>query len=89
MRRQQVFRVARRLRALLGEASGEEARIDKWGPTVMLPQLLGTAARAYLFLTENAVELSVYPADTLSQARAFYTRTGMIEAVLALAQQPG
>lgn len=62
---------------------------DKWGPTVMLPQLLRTAARAYLFLTENAVELSVYPADTLSQARAFYTRTGMIEAVLALAQQPG
>lgn len=83
------FRVARRLRALLGEASGKEARIDKWGPTVMLPQLLGTAARAYLFLTEDAVELSVYPADTLLQARAFYTSTGAIEAVRALAQQPG
>lgn len=82
------FRVARRLRALLGEAAGQEARIDKWGPTVALPELLGTAARAYLFCTPG-VELSLYPADTLSQARAFYTRTGAIDAVQALAQQPG
>lgn len=82
------FRVARRLRALLVEAAGQEARIDKWGPTVALPALLGTAARAYLFATPN-VELSLYPADTLSQARAFYTRTAAVDAIKALAQRPG
>jgi hypothetical protein len=82
------FRVARRLRALLGEAAGQEARIDKWGPTVALPELLGTAARAYLFCAPG-VELSLYPADTLSQARAFYARAGVIDAVQALAAQPG
>lgn len=82
------FRVMRRLRALLGEASGQEARIDKWGPTVGLPELLGTAARAYLFSTPRGVELSVYPADTLSQARAFYARPGTVAAIKELARGP-
>jgi hypothetical protein len=82
------FRTNRRLRALLGEASGLEGRIDKWGPTVDLPELPGTASRAYLFLVENAIELSVYPADTLSQARAFYTRPGAVAALLSLTSDP-
>jgi hypothetical protein len=82
------FRTRRRLRGLLGEAAGGEARIDKWGPTVDLPELPGTASRAYLFLTDGAIELSVYPADTLSQARAFYARPAAVAALLALAVDP-
>jgi len=82
------FRTERRLRALLGEGVSREARIDKWGPTVDLPELPGTASRAYLFGSDAAVEVSVYPADTLSQARAFYTRPGAVSAVRALVQDP-
>jgi hypothetical protein len=82
------FRTRRRLRALLGEAAAREARIDKWGPTVELPELPGTAARAYLFSTDGGIELSVYPADTLSQARAFYARPAAVAALLALAGDP-
>lgn len=82
------FRTRRRLRALLGEAAAREARIDKWGPTVELPELPGTAARAYLFSTDGGIELSVYPADTLSQARAFYTRPAAVAALLSLANDP-
>ncbi len=82
------FRTGRRLRALLGEAAAREARIDKWGPTVELPELPGTAARAYLFSTDGGIELSVYPADTLSQARAFYTRPGAVAGLLTLAADP-
>jgi hypothetical protein len=84
-----AFRTGRRLRALLAEASGREARIDKWGPTVDLPELPGTASRAYLFHLKDGIELSVYPADTLSQARAFYTRPAAVAALHALAKEPG
>jgi hypothetical protein len=82
------FRTRRRLRGLLGEAAGGEARIDRWGPTVDLPELPGTASRAYLFPTERTIELSVYPADTLSQARAFYARPAAVSALLALVVDP-
>jgi hypothetical protein len=82
------FRTRRRLRALLGEAAARDARIDKWGPTVELPELPGTASRAYLFLVEGGIELSVYPADTLSQARAFYARPAAVAALLTLAKEP-
>ncbi len=82
------FRTRRRLRALLGEAAARDARIDKWGPTVELPELPGTASRAYLFPVDGGIELSVYPADTLSQARAFYTRPAAVAALLALASEP-
>jgi hypothetical protein len=83
-----AFRINRRLRALLGEASGREAKIDKWGPTVELPELPDTAARAYIFSTEANIEVSVYPADTLSQARAFYDKPEIVSAVRALAEGP-
>ncbi len=82
------FRTRRRLRALLGEAAARDARIDKWGPTVELPELPGTASRAYLFPVDGGIELSVYPADTLSQARAFYTRPAAVAALLSLAIDP-
>jgi len=82
------FRTRRRLRALLGEAAARDARIDKWGPTVELPELMGTASRAYLFPADGGIELSVYPADTLSQAQAFYARPAAVAALLTLASDP-
>lgn len=48
----------------------------------------GTAERAYLFADDTGVELSVYPADILSQARAFYTRPTAVAALLALDMDP-
>jgi hypothetical protein len=82
------FRTGRRLRALLGEAAAREARIDKWGPRVELPELPGTASRACLFSANGGIEMSVYPGDTLSQARAFYTRPAAVARVLSLAKDP-
>ena len=52
-----------RARAERAEASGRESRI-KWGPTLDLP-----SRRTYLFHVEDGIELSLYPADALSQAR--------------------
>lgn len=83
------FRIARRLRALLGESTSQEARIDKWGPTVGIPLTPGTGDRAYLFYKDAGVELSIYPADTLSQAREFYSHHAATEAILKLADEPG
>ena len=85
------FRIARRLRALLSQASGREAQIDKWGPTLELPHLPGTGSRAYLLSTGEplGVELSLNPADTLSQAREFYGNTDVVEAVRKLDELPG
>ncbi|HEY7953582.1 MAG TPA: hypothetical protein VID70_11420 [Solirubrobacteraceae bacterium] len=85
------FRTARRLRTLLGEVAHREARIDRWGPTVDLPDLPGIATRAYLQTTspDSGVELSVCPADTLSQARVFYTRAHTVAAVRKLAERSG
>ena len=57
-------------------------------PTLDLPELPGTASRAYLFHVKDGIELSVYPADTLSQARAFYTRPAAVAALQALAEAP-
>jgi hypothetical protein len=85
------FRISRRLRAVLSEAAAREAHIDKWGPTVELPHLPGTGSRAYLRSTPDpcGIELSLYPADTLSQAREFYTNKNVVAAVLKLGERPG
>lgn len=77
-----AYRQARRLRTVLNEATGLESRIDSWGPmTTILPASAGVAASAYLQVNESgdAVELSVYPADTLTQARAFYGNPEIVE----------
>ena len=88
------FRVSRRLRALLSEASEEEARMDQWVAWVDLSERMeGVASRACLRYASRpepgSVELSVYPADTLTQARALYAGPGKVAAVSALAKNPG
>ena len=68
-----LYRQQRRCRMVLTEATGIEARQDR-EPSVPLPGAT-SVARAYLRMTEEGdVELCLYPADTLSQAREFYGR---------------
>jgi len=85
------FRQKRRLRSLLHEATGLEARIDRWGPSVRIEHARqAVGAHAYLQLTDDElVELSIYPADTLSQAREFYTDRALVERIQALNEQDG
>ena len=70
-------RTARRLRALLHEALGLEARIDNWGPCVTIDYLQGIVMHVLAALgqtlnppEEAAIALVIDPADTITQARA-------------------
>jgi hypothetical protein len=83
------WRIMRRLRQVLGEASEAEAIADQWGPLVRIGSDLVRSAYLRLNEEEGAVELSLYPADTLTQARAFYARPEVIESVRALGERPG
>ena len=85
------FRQTRRLRQLLGEAVELEAVIDGYGPYVETPAGEGIGAKTYLHMTddEEQVELAMYPADTLSQARAFFTNPAVVAGVAKLREQPG
>lgn len=89
------FRTARRLRALLHEALGLEARIDNWGPCVTIDHLQGIADRMYLLPWVNpdrpeeaAIALVIDPADTITQARALYPNPLLVNQVRALLKQP-
>jgi hypothetical protein len=74
------YLVNRRLNAVLDEIAG--------GPTKGWLELPGrsTVDRAYLVFEEPSqhIRLAVYPADTLTQAKAFYTRPGAASSVLVL-----
>jgi hypothetical protein len=85
------FRQSRRLRQLLGEAIGVDAVIDVYGPYIETPAGDAIGAKTYLRMTddESEVELALYPADTLSQARAFYARPAAISGLASLRRQPG
>jgi hypothetical protein len=85
------FRENRRLRQLLGEAVDREALIDVYGPYIETPAGDAIGAKTYLRMTddEEQVELALYPADTLSQARAFYTRPTVVSGLATLRDQPG
>lgn len=72
----------RRLRVILTEASGVPARP---GPAPSIP-LVGAISvdRAYLDLRGTEVRLSLYAADTLTQAQALYTQPDVLEGLLGL-----
>lgn len=73
------FRLGRRLKVLRDEIAGF--------PTESWLELPGrsTLSRAYLeFDQRQRIQLVVYPADTLTQAKAFYTRKGATSKVLSL-----
>lgn len=65
-------RVQRRLRTVLTQASGIEARQER-RPNIPLTGAQ-TVERAYLDLVEDEVQLNLHPADTLTQAKILYTR---------------
>lgn len=74
------FRVSRRLNAVLDEIAG--------GPIKGWLELSGrsTVNRAFLEFNESEqlIQLKIYPGDTLTQAKAFYTRPEAVSKVLSL-----
>jgi hypothetical protein len=85
-----VFRQTRRLRQVLGDAVGREATASVYGPYVETASGSSIGANAYLRVrNEREIELALYPADTLTQARVFYARPEAIEGLRRLRAQPG
>jgi hypothetical protein len=83
-------RIERRLRQVLGEAAGAEAESSSYGPRIATPAGAVTGRDAYLTLIDGEqIELALYPADTLSQAREFYARAEAVHGVRALAGRDG
>ncbi len=78
-------RVERRLNGVLSKIAGTP--IKDWIP---LPER-AALDRAYLEFDESSqkIQLAVYPADTLTQAKAFYTSTKAPSQVLALCDGNG
>ena len=85
------FRQHRRLRQVLGDAVVEEAIASQYGPYVNTPAPEMIGANAYLRMAGEGtvVELALHPADTLTQAKAFYSRPEAIDGLRALREQPG
>jgi len=88
------YRQARRLRTLLTEATGIEAafrRSGALGKSVPFIELPGahTVKTAYLHMNddEDAVWLTLFPADTLGQARTLYTDHAAVKRLLALQER--
>lgn len=89
-------RQVRRLRQLLGDATGREATPSQHGPWVPTFSSGRIGANAYLRLindhvegTTETVELALYPADTLTQALSFYRSQASVDGFLQLLSQPG
>lgn len=72
----------RRLRVILADASGIEAR-QQQRPNVALPGAT-MVERAYLEIDQDEVRLALYPADTLTQAKSLYSRSGAVEGLSQL-----
>lgn len=78
------FRVTRRLEAVLGQIADGAAG----APKTWLDLPAQAVKHVYLdFEPSKHVRLVLYPADTLTQARAFYTRPGAPDALLALRER--
>ena len=81
-------RIERRLRQVLGDASGTDAESGPTGPKVATPAGAFAGRDAYLTLKdEDQVELAMYPADTLGQAQALYSRQDLVEGLQALGER--
>lgn len=83
-------RIGRRLRQVLGEAAGSEAESSVHGPRVATPAGTTVGRDAYLTIVDDEeIQLALYPADTLSQAREFYGRSKALDGTRALATGDG
>lgn len=83
------FRQHRRLRQVLGEAIGADARVSQHGPYIVATAGAAVGSDAYLRVgSDQTIELSLYPADTLTQARRFYTKPSAVEGLRRLRSEP-
>ena len=83
-------RIERRLRQVLGEAAGAEAERSSYGPRIATPAGTVAGRDAYLALIDGEeIQLALYPADTLSQAREFYGRAHAVDGVRSLTGRDG
>ncbi|HEU5064121.1 MAG TPA: hypothetical protein VFT79_13360 [Solirubrobacterales bacterium] len=82
-------RIERRLRQVLGEATGTEAEGSPSGPRAATPAGTVAGRDAYLTAADDHVRLALYPADTLGQAFEFYRRADVVEGVRALDGEEG
>jgi hypothetical protein len=83
------YRQTRRLRQVLGQAVGLDAQTDVHGAYVKTPAREAIGAKTYLRMTnENEVELALFPADPLSQARVFYARPKTVTGLKSLSETP-
>lgn len=86
-------RIRRRCRAILGEATGLEARPPARGrgPHVEIegPKALPRLVQFDITGDEREVQLSFWPGDTPTQARAFYSDPAVLGRFLDLARESG
>jgi hypothetical protein len=83
-------RVERRLRQVLGDAANAEAEGSPTGPRVGTPAETVAGRDAYLTVLDgDAIQLALYPADTLGQATEFFKRPATVDGVRALATTEG
>lgn len=86
-------RIRRRCRAILGEATALEARPPARGrgPYVEIegPKALPRLVQFDITGDKRAVQLSFWPGDTPTQARAFYSDPAVLDCFLNLADEPG
>ena len=86
-----LSRQTRRIRQLLTQASGTEATESRWGVGVPTPVATGAVEEAYLGMTESGdgIELRLFPGDTLTQARHFYSNPSAIQKLRTIAASNG
>jgi hypothetical protein len=80
-----------RLVRILERASGQPASIDTYGRPVAstgAASVIGANAYLYVMNDRPEVEFAVYPADTLTQAKAFYRRHNAVAGVRTLRSRP-
>jgi hypothetical protein len=84
-------RINRRLRQILSDASGQDADSNYYGPFVAMGDGQAIASRWFLRHAGplDEIELIVYPADTLTQARNFYSRPQALAGLRELRNRPG
>jgi hypothetical protein len=80
------FRQTRRLRQILAEATGRDARSGVYGQHVSVTDNEAEAILrdVYLNIRDSEIELSLFPADTLNQARNFYTDANAVQGLRRL-----
>lgn len=84
------FRLRRRLRQILAQGTGADATINNYGPHIEATAGDVIGSDAYLLVdSDSGIELALYPADTLSQARNFYANASAVAGLRELSSESG